>query len=326
METVTARKLAENALLPANRAQELRAELACKVAQFIGSAEALPTSVSGLTLYRRTAPSAPAGVTYEPSVAVVVQGRKQVELGRRTFIYDPSRFLLTSLDLPVVSCVIEASEESPYLCLRLKLEMSMVGELLTRGQIPAIAAPADSPAMTTCETTPELLSACIRLVDLLNAPQDIPFLTDSTQREIVYRILQSSEGQRLRAIATQGDQSQRTARAIAWIRENYAKPLRVEELAQIAGMGVSTLHTHFRVLTSLSPLQYQKQLRLHAARMRMLTDGLDATSAAFEVGYGSATQFNREYSRFFGQPPKRDVRTLRSPHTPQLESARSIAQ
>jgi AraC-like DNA-binding protein len=209
--------------------------------------------------------------------------------------------------------VIEASEESPYLCFRLKLQIPIVGELLSRGGIPATEAPLDGPAMATSETTAELLGACSRLMDLLNTPQDIPFLSDPIQREIIYRVLRTPEGQRLRAIVTAGDQSQRTAKAIAWIRENYAKPLKVEDLAHMAGMGVSTLHAHFRGLTSMSPLQYQKQLRLHAARARMLVDGLDAAAAAFEVGYGSATQFNREYSRFFGQPPKRDVRTLRSP-------------
>jgi AraC-like DNA-binding protein len=158
-------------------------------------------------------------------------------------------------------------------------------------------------------------------VDLLDTPQDIPFLSGLIQREIIYRILQSAEGARLRAIATLGEQSHRTAKAIAWIRANYAKPLRVEDLADIAGMGVSTLHHHFRGLTAMSPLQYQKQIRLQAARGRMLMDGLDAASAAFEVGYESASQFNREYSRFFGQPPMRDIRTLRSPGAPHLESA-----
>ncbi len=286
----------------------------------MGSAEILPTAIPGLTLYRRTAPTAPLSVTYEPSVAIVIQGRKRVELRRTTFIYDASQFLLTSVDLPVVSQVIEASEESPYLCLRLKLEIPLVGELLSRGEIPGTEASPDGPAMVTSETTVELLRACSRLLDLLHTPQDIPFLSDSIQREIIYRILRSPEGQRLRAMATLGDQSQRTAKAIAWIRENYAQPLRMDDLAHMAGMGVSTLHTHFRELTSMSPLQYQKQLRLHAARLRMLTDGLDAATAAFEVGYGSATQFNREYSRFFGQPPKRDVRTLRSPGAPPLES------
>ena len=154
---------------------------------------------------------------------------------------------------------------------------------------------------------------------MLNTPQDIPFLSGLIQREIIYRILRGPEGARLRAIATLGDQSHRTAKTIAWVRKNFALPLRVDELAKMAGMGVSTLHHHFRALTSMSPLQYQKQLRLHAARERMLMDGLDAASAAFEVGYESASQFNREYSRFFGQPPMRDIRTLRSPGALPLE-------
>ena len=286
---------------------------------FVGSAEKLATDIPGLTLVRRTAPTAPVSVTYEPSLAVIAQGRKQVALGRTTITYGESRFLLTSVDLPVVSQVIEASEQSPYLCLLLKLEMPMVRELLSREEIPVLEPPSDNPGMTTGECTAEFLSALSRLVDLLNTPRDIPFLSGLIQREILYRILRSIAGQRLRAIATQGDQSHRTAKAIGWIKANYAKALRVEDLAQIAGMGVSTLHHHFRALTSMSPLQYQKQLRLHAARRRMLMDDLDAASAAFAVGYESASQFNREYSRFFGQPPMRDVRTLRSPSALPLE-------
>ena len=302
-----------------DRARQLRSELACKIALFMGSAENRATDVPGLALHRRTAPTTPSSVTYQPSVAVVAQGRKRVDLGRTTFIYGDSRYLLTSIDLPVVSQVIEASEDVPYLCLMLKLEMPVVRELLSQeGMVPE--APSDSPAMATGETTVEFLGAFCRLVDLLDTPQDIPFLSGLIEREIIYRILRGPEGARLRAIATLGAQSHRTAKAIAWIRANYAKPLRVEDLAEIAGMGVSTLHHHFRALTAMNPLQYQKQLRFHAARERMLTDGLDAASAAFEVGYESASQFNREYSRFFGQPPMRDIRTLRSPSAPPLES------
>jgi AraC-like DNA-binding protein len=286
----------------------------------MGSAEKWVTDIPGLTLVRRTARTAPCSMTYESSVTVIAQGRKRVDLGQTPFIYDASRFLLTSVDLPVISRVIEASEEVPCLALSLKLEMALVRELLSREEIQVGEAPSDSPAMATGETTVEFLSACCRLVDLLDTPQDIPFLSGLIQREIIYRILRSAEGARLRAIATLGDQSHRTAKAIAWIRANYAKPLRVEDLAEIAGMGVSTLHHHFRMLTAMSPLQYQKLLRLQAARGRMLMDGLDAASAAFEAGYESASQFNREYSRFFGQPPMRDIRTLRSPSAPLLES------
>ena len=314
------KKHRKNVTSSPDRARELRKELAHKIASFIGFKEKLITDVPGLLLTRRTAPTAPTSATYEPSLAVVVQGRKRAILAGTTFIFDESRYLLTSLDLPVICNVIEASEDVPYLCFVLKLEMPVVRELLSREEIQAPDVPSDDPAMATGETTVELLAACCRLVDLLNTPRDIPFLGGLIQREIIYRILRGPEGARLRAIATLGDQSHRTAKAIAWVRTNYAKPLRVEDLARIAGMGVSTLHHHFRALTAMSPLQYQKQLRLHAARERMLMDGLDAASAAFEVGYESASQFNREYSRFFGQPPLRDVRALRLPGAPPLES------
>jgi AraC-like DNA-binding protein len=155
------------------------------------------------------------------------------------------------------------------------------------------------------------MGACGRLLELLDTPEDIPFLSHLIQREIVYRILRTPQAERLRAIATSGDLSQRTTRAIAWLRANFAKPLHMEDLASTARMGVSTLHHQFRALTAMSPLQYQKQLRLQAARERMLMDGLDATSAAYEVGYESVSQFSREYSRFFGQPPLRDIKALR---------------
>jgi AraC-like DNA-binding protein len=296
---------------PTNRALEWRAELARSIALFVGSAEKRVTEIPGLTLHRRAEPTVPCSGTYEPGVIVVAQGRKRVDLGKNTFYYGASRYLLTAIDLPIVSQVVEASEATPCLAMSLRLEMSMVREFVAREEISVPVATADSPAMITGELTVEFLDACLRLLKLMDRPQDIPFLSGLIQREIIYRVLRGPEGARLRAIGTLGDQSNRTAKAIAWMRANYAKPLRVEELAHIAGMGTSTLHHHFRALTAMSPLQYQKQLRLQAARGRMLVDGLDAASAAFEVGYESASQFNREYSRFFGQPPMRDVRTLR---------------
>lgn len=303
---------AHHSATSADPLRELRTELVRQVASFVGTERSALTPVPGLTLYRHTTPSAPEAITYEPSIAVVVQGRKRVELAQTTFIYDASHFLLTSLDLPVTSQVIEASEASPYLCMRLELRIPIVREILGRGDGPEEAVAHDSPAMATGKTTPELLGAFHRLMDLVQSPQDAPYLGGLVEREIVYRILQGAEGQRLRAIATLGDHSERTAKAVAWIKDNYAEPLRVDHLAQVAGMGVSTLHRHFRALTAMSPLQYQKHLRLHAARRRMLMDGIDAASAAYAVGYESASQFNREYARHFGQPPMRDVRTLLS--------------
>lgn len=297
--------------LQADGVRERRLELAKRIASFLGPREILATEVQGLTLVRHSSRRAPACTTYEPSVAVIAQGRKRVALGDRTFFYDESHYLLTSINVPIVSQILGASEERPFLALVLKLEMPLVRDLLSRDEIPFPDEPAGEAAMATGEVTQDFLDACCRLVDLLRSPRDIPFLSGLLQREIIYRILQGSGGARLRAIATQGEQSHRTAKAVEWIRTNYAKPLKVEALAQLAGMGVSTLHHHFRMLTAMSPLQYQKQLRLQAARGRMLAEGLDAASAAYEVGYESPSQFNREYSRFFGQPPMRDIRALR---------------
>jgi len=305
------RKPKENGASKPNPALELRGALARKIASIVGKEEKRITEIPGVSLHQRTAPTPPCRATYHPGILVVAQGRKQVNLGPTSFTYDDSHFLLTAVDLPIVSWVAEASEEVPCLVLSLKLEMSMVREVLSREEIHVVEAPSNSPAMSIGETTPEFRSACCRLLDLLDSPKDIPFLSGLIQREIIYRVLRGRVGARLRAVATLGDQSHRTAKAVAWIAANYAKALRVEELAELANMGVSTLHHHFRVLTAMSPLQYQKQLRLQSARTLMLNNGLDAASAAFEVGYESATQFSREYSRFFGQPPMRDIRNLR---------------
>jgi AraC-like DNA-binding protein len=309
-----------DASLQSELVYELRSALAQSIALRLGSAEKMTTAVPGLSLAQRTGPTAPCAVTYQPGLIVMAQGRKRVELGSHTFIYDESRYLLTSLDLPTVSQVVEASKDRPALAFALKLELPMVREILTREDVPIPELPPDSPAITTAEITAELLSACCRLMDLLDTPQHIPFLSGLIQREIIYHILQGAEGARLRAIATLGEQSHRIAQAITWLKSNYEKPLRVEELAQMARMGVSTFHHHFREMTAMSPVQYQKQLRLQAARTRMLTDGFDASSAAIEVGYESVSQFNREYSRLFGQPPMRDIRARRSTGALELES------
>jgi AraC-like DNA-binding protein len=303
------------ASLLTERVHELRSALAQKIARRLGSAEKMTTAVPGLSLAQRTGPTAPCAAAYQPGLIVMAQGRKRAGLGPNTFIYDESRYLLTSLGLPTVSQVVDASKERPALAFALKFELPMVRELLTREDVPIPELPPGGPAMATGEVTVELLSACCRLMDLLDTPQHIPFLSGLIQREIIYRILQGAGGARLRAVATLGEQSHRIAKAIAWLMSNYEKPLRIEELARMARMGVSTFHHHFREMTAMSPVQFQKQLRLQAARSRMLTDDLDASSAAMEVGYESVSQFNREYSRFFGQPPMRHIRALRSSGT-----------
>jgi AraC-like DNA-binding protein len=298
---------------------EMRNTLAGKIADRAVAEGDLLTEIPGFRLYRSSVTTACTSTTYEPSLVVLLQGQKRINVGKTTYLCDGSNFLLTSVDLPVVSQVIAATEKEPMLGLILKLEMSAVREILSQHEF-HLQESADARGMAVGVTFPELLDACSRLVDLLDTPQDVPFLSSLIQREIVFRLLRSPQGKNLRAIATLGEQSHRTAKAVEWLRMNYAKPLRIEELATMARMGVSTLHHQFRSLTAMSPLQYQKQLRLHVARERMLNEGLDAASAAFEVGYESASQFNREYSRFFGQPPIRDIRARRTVDTTTAQS------
>lgn len=287
---------------------ETRKELAAKISDRAVAEGDTLTEIPGLRLYRRSETTACASAAYEPSLVVFVQGQKRIVVGKTTYLCDGSNFLLTSIDLPVISQVVAATVKEPILGLVLKLEMPAVREILSQQEFHLRGESADARGMAVGVTSIELVDACSRLVGLLDAPQDIPFLSSLIQREIIYRLLRSPQGKNLRAIATLGEQSHRTSKAVEWLRANYAKPLRVEELAEMARMGVSTLHHQFRSLTAMSPLQYQKQLRLHVARERMLNGGLDAASAAFEVGYESASQFNREYSRFFGQPPMRDIK------------------
>ena len=301
------RQLATNNEPP--RVAELRTELAQKIAAHAPNTGEHATPIPGLTLYRRTTTTPCYPATYEPSLNVFVQGQKRITLGGTTYLCDGSTFLLSSLDLPVVSQIVQASEAEPLLSMLLKLDMAAVREILNHAEFQSQYGSSEARGLAIGKTTVDLLKPCSRLIDLLDAPEDIPFLSSLIQREIVYRLLRGPQGARLRAIATLGDQSHRTAKAIAWLRANYAKRLCVEELAEVARMGMSTLHHHFRALTAMSPLQYQKQLRLVAARERMLIEGLDAASAAFQVGYESPSQFNREYKRFFGQPPMRDIKT-----------------
>jgi AraC-like DNA-binding protein len=294
-----------------SRTMILRTELASNIAARTDVEGNEATEIPGLALYRRSTPTACTSTTYEPSLVVLVQGEKRINLGKTTLICNESTFLLTSVALPVVSQVTRATRESPILGLILTLDIPEVRKILSEEEFSFPEEVADARGMAVGETSIELLDACSRLVDLLDSPRDISFLSDLIQREVIFRLLRSAQGMHLRAIATLGEQSHRTAKAVTWLRTNYEKPLRVEELAAMAQMGISTFHHHFRALTAMSPLQYQKQLRLHVARERMLAGDLDASSAAFEVGYESASQFNREYGRFFGQPPMRDIKAHR---------------
>jgi len=273
---------------------------------------ALPdTTVPGLSLYRLSAPSEPKTGMYEPSICMVAQGAKRVQLGDDTYVYDAQRYLITSIHLPTVVQVTEASSEKPYLGLRLTFDLRELAQLMADSHLPAPRTQQSSRGMATGAVTPALVNAFVRLIDLLGMPEDIPILAPVIQREIVYRLLVGDQGARLRQIAAAGSQSQQIARAIEWLKGNFTQPLRIDDLATRARMSTSTFHHHFRSMTALSPLQYQKQLRLQEARRLMLSDRLDAATAAFQVGYESPSQFSREYNRLFGAPPLRDVANLR---------------
>jgi len=249
---------------------------------------------------------------YEPSFAFIIKGAKRVVLGNETYVYDQDHFLLTAVGLPTIVQVLDASASAPYLSLKLDIDLDMARELIA--EVDQLGSPAEGngTGIAIGPVTPELANAALRLLDLLDEPRDIPILARFIQREILYRIVTGPVGGRLRHAVEVGTQTNRVSAAIRWLREHFDQPVRVETLASVAGMGESTLHHHFRALTAMSPLQYQKHLRLHEARRMMIADRIDAASAALRVGYESVTQFNREYRRLFGAPPKTDVRYILS--------------
>lgn len=269
------------------------------------------TEVPGLSLFRRDEPTEPISGMYEPSICLAVQGAKRVILGEETYVYDAHHYLITSVHLPTIVQIIQASPEKPYLGLRLKFDLREVSQLMVDSNLPQPRPLQSRRGMATGEVTLQLVNAFIRLIDLLADEKDIPILAPVIQREIIYRVLVGDQGERLRQIATAGSQSQHIAKAIGWLKSNYSQAISMDDLAAQANMSTSTFHHHFRSLTALSPLQYQKQLRLQEARRLMLAERMDAANAAFQVGYESPSQFNREYSRLFGAPPLRDVTNLR---------------
>jgi AraC-like DNA-binding protein len=296
--------------MDADNSLAVRRQIMAIFARHFDGEGAIETIVPGLSLHRRTSMPAPASFLYEPSFAFIVQGEKRVVLGDETYHYDQARFLLTAVDLPTVVQVLRASDERPYISVKqvidLELARDLIAEVDQLSNPPAVS----GPGLAVGPVTPELLNATARLIELLERPADIPILARSIQREIVYRMLAGPVGARLRQVIEVGTQINRVSTAIRWLRNHFDKTVRIEELADIAGLGESTLHHHFRALTSMSPLQYQKHLRLHEARHLMISERLDAGSAALRVGYESATQFNREYRRLFGAPPKTDVRAI----------------
>ena len=288
-----------------------RTALSDVIARWTEDGEQLTTAVPGLSLFRREERTDLLGRMYEPSICVVAQGAKRVLLGDDTYVYDAHHYLITAVHLPTMVQIIEASVTRPYLGLRLKLDLRTAAQLMVDSNLPVSREQQMDRGMATGRMTPELLDAFRRLVALLGQEQDIPILAPVIEREIIYRLLVGSQGRRLRQIATAGSHGHRLAGAIQWLKDHFSESLKVEDLAARTGMSASTFHHHFRSMTALSPLQYQKKLRLQEARRLMLVEQRDAATAAFEVGYESPSQFSREYKRLFGAPPLRDVEALR---------------
>lgn len=293
-----------------HRVQASRDELVERLAQAMcadGTAQPLP----GLQLRRASAPTELGfGVSF-PAFCVIAQGSKEIRLGDSRYRYDPAHYLIVTAELPYATRITEASKECPYLGLVLRLDPVLVGSVMVEAGHPEPRGNAPVKAIAVSPLDAGLLDAVVRLVRLLDSPTDARFLAPLVTREIVYRLLVGEQGGRLRHIVTLGGHTHRITRAIEQLRKDFDRPLRIEDLARELGMSVSGFHHHFKKVTGMSPLQFQKHLRLQEARRLMLGEGLDVTSAGYRVGYNDASQFSREYKRLFGAPPLRDIARLR---------------
>ncbi|MEO8606537.1 MAG: AraC family transcriptional regulator [Chloroflexota bacterium] len=295
----------------AQRLQASREELVERVGRTVVEDGAIQP-LKGLHLARVSVPLEKIHSVVEPSFCVIAQGSKEVLLGDNRYQYDPFNYLFSSLELPRVSQVLEASKERPYLSFRLELDPQLVSSVMVEaGHNPSPRNLADVRAIDVSPLDANLLDAVVRLVRLLDAPDEVPILLPMIVREIIYRLLIGSQGTRLRQVALLGGYTPHIAKAIERLRQDFDQPLHIDQLARDLGMSVSGFHHHFKAVTAMSPLQFQKQLRLQEARRLMLGEDLDATSAAYRVGYNDAAHFNREYKSVFGVPPMRDVQQLR---------------
>lgn len=294
----------------AERAQANRDELTERIAQAIrhdGTIEPL----KGLHFNRSSSPSESCHSVSIPAFCAIAQGSKEVLLGNDRYQYDPMHYLLATVELPIVSQILEASKAQPYFSLRLDLDPTLVGSVMVEAGYPSSRSRADVKAIDVSPLDANLLDAVVRLVRLLDSPAEAHVLAPLIKREIIYRLMMGEQGNRLRHIAVLGGYTYHIARAVERLRKDFNEPLRIENIARELGMSVSGFHHHFKSVTAMSPLQFQKQLRLQEARRLMLGESLDASSAAYRVGYDDASHFNREYKRLFGAPPMRDVERLR---------------
>ncbi|AUG52466.1 AraC family transcriptional regulator [Thalassospira marina] len=283
------------------------------IEQYCPSTGRCDTDIPGVVLLRADKPMEPVNVVYQPSVCILASGEKTAMMGESVYVYRPGQYLTVSLDVPVLGEVTVATPEKPYLCLRLDLNTKVMADILMEARennvVPSGRQP--GPALQVSDAGPELIDASVRMLELLATPRDIPILAPLIEREILYRLLNGPQSVRLQQLAMADSKLNQVSRAIEWIKKHFREPFSVEVLAREANMSASALHQHFKAITSMSPLQYQKQLRLQEARSLIMVNAMDAASAGYHVGYDSPSQFSREYRRMFGAPPRRDVEQLR---------------
>ncbi len=281
------------------------AGLATVIDRHVAGTGICTTAMPRVSLIRADAPSTPTPAVYEASLCLIAQGSKRVSIGEHSVVYDAAHYLLVSVDLALVGTVIDASPERPYLCCKVDLDLSMLADLMVSegGAAPR----SDLSVLGVYPSDPDLIDAACRLVGLLDRPETIPALAPLIEREILYRLLIGPHGAMLRHLATAGSRLNQVSRAIAAIRRRFDAPIRIDDVAAEAGMSPSSLHAHFKAITRMTPLEYQKQLRLQEARRLMLAEGATASTAGFAVGYESPSQFSREYRRLFGAPPRTDI-------------------
>jgi AraC-like DNA-binding protein len=289
----------------------MRAEIEERIRRFSEANTGFRTPVPGLSVARITEPVPPTIHIDSPCMCMCIRGQRRVSVGETTFFHDQNQVVLTAIDRPTVFAIPHASSQKPYTALRIDLDLNLARQMMAHMDVhERNVAPASTGLATA--VTPELLDCVLRLTRLLECPSEIAVLADLIHREILYRLLSGPAGNGLRQIARLGSQGQRVSKIVAWLREHFRRPLRIDQLAKTAGMGVSTLHRHFHELTDMSPIQYQKRLRLHEARRLMLEESYEVGTAALDVGYESSTQFIREYRRLFGEAPLRNIKALRT--------------
>ncbi len=306
-----AHRIPQTALSGQGQMARLR-ELAALIEQHTGADGAFATAIPGISLHRASDVSQPRPGAFEPAVCIVAQGRKRMLFGETVLVYDAERYLVISLDVPVLTEIIDASPQIPLLCAVFHLDPAAIGALMIESEIEHPKRGPPGAAVMTSPLTDDLLDTFLRLIRLLNSPRDIPVLAPLLIKEFLYRLLRGEQAGQLSQIALANSKLHRINHVINAIKRNFDKPITVDELALEIGMSRSGLHRNFLAVTGLSPLQYQKRLRLQEARWLMLRQNIDAGTASYQVGYESASQFSREYKRVFGAPPHRDIAELKA--------------